>query len=747
MNDYQQLKKKIQQRVESLEDVIRELEAPGIVDGDLSSRWKAHLQRVENSLRDPLLRIAVVGSVKSGKSTLINALAGRDLLKRGAGIITAFITRVRTNGNVGGWVELKPWPQVLEELNTTLRLLPVYQEEAEETGDLDLRRVQDRDRLKSWLEKMRVEWQQTRGQLDTNFILLNGFLEGYDAVSGNVGETVNRLLFDAGTIERHRQYVGREGQAVYLRDMELHYPIPWLGDEVEIADCQGIDSPNPVHFGLLQQYLLESHFILFVVSSRTGLREADFKLLDFIKTLRMFPQTCFLLNVDLDTHPHRDDLDALVERVRTELSWVVPDPRLFAFSALYHLATQLPAEVPGREAQRLELWKADQELSQLTERGYESFLEYLGGKVCRQRSRVLLGSGLGRLGTVAGGVMDTAITRRKFMYESLENRKKTAERLLSRQKALQATLGTLENAIAGLGDALKREMSDASDSYFSLSGGPIIQETLEMVERYPVDRAYREQLGDLKQMLRQLYEFYLEFRQTLSRYVMEKVNLRVIEFAKEQEAVLTERLDQSSRAFWALFSAALDDYRREFSELKVERRAVEEEGIRGGVRGENFVPPAFSAFMGQEVVSRGVFLVKFGIGRFTRFLTGVKARIGKEKLLLIDREAQKDETFDEAVQLVKSETKAELTAAFREYRNSFKYVYAHRMVEETTRRLMDEFKVVAEMAQANFAHLLENRDGDAEDARPVLEILTRAGETTEAMVEELDSLRCAITLE
>ena len=611
---------------------------------------------------------------------------------------------------------------------------------------LDIRRPEDREKLKSLLEKMRVEWQQTRGGLDTNFILVNGFLEGYDAVCAHVGETVNRLIFDAAAIDRHRQYVGREGEAVYVRDMELHYPVPWLGDEVEIADCQGIDSPNPTHFGLLQQYLLESHFILFVIGSRTGLRESDFKLLDFIKTLRMLPQTYFILNVDLDTHPNREDLDALMERVRTELGWVVPEPRLFAFSALYHLVGQLPDTLPGREKQRLDLWKADPALSHATEAGFESFLEQLGKKVVRQRSRVLLGSGLCRLGTVAGSVMDTALARKKFMDESLENRKLAAANLNERHKTLQATLGTLENAIEGLNDALKREMSEATDRFFAHNGGPVVREALEMVDHYPVDSKYREELGDLGQMLRQLYRFYLEFRQTLSRYVMEKVNVRVIEFAKDREAALTERLDESSRAFWALFSAALDDYRREFTELKVERRAVEEQGICGRTDAEHVIPPPFSAFAGQEVVSRGVFLMKFGIGRFTRFLTGVKVRMGKGKTLW-DREAERKETFDEAVGLVKSETKSELIAAFGAYRDSFKYEYAYRMADETTLHLMEEFKVVAEMAQANFAHLLDAGATDGAGNGPVPEVLARAGRTAEALVEELDGLRCAITLE
>ncbi|HYA04090.1 MAG TPA: dynamin family protein, partial [Syntrophobacteria bacterium] len=67
--------------------------------------WRRSLEAVAVSLQEQTLRIAVVGSVKAGKSTFINALQGRDLLKRGAGIITAFITRIRSGSEERGWVE------------------------------------------------------------------------------------------------------------------------------------------------------------------------------------------------------------------------------------------------------------------------------------------------------------------------------------------------------------------------------------------------------------------------------------------------------------------------------------------------------------------------------------------------------------------------------------------------------------------------------------------------------------------
>ncbi|NIR17385.1 MAG: hypothetical protein GWN86_27135, partial [Desulfobacterales bacterium] len=60
-------------------------------------------------------------------------------------------------------------------------------------------------------------------------------------------------------LEKHQDFVSQESQAVYLRDMELELPISWLGEMVELGDCQGSDSPNPLHFAMLQEYLLSSH--------------------------------------------------------------------------------------------------------------------------------------------------------------------------------------------------------------------------------------------------------------------------------------------------------------------------------------------------------------------------------------------------------------------------------------------------------------------------------------------------------
>lgn len=746
MKEYNQFKRKIQQRVEILEETLQELESRELLDPGGSARWREHLGRVHASLEDSLLRVAVVGSVKSGKSTLINALAGKDFLRRGAGIITSFITRVQTNDTPGGWVELKGWPQILQELNGSLRMLPVAQEVLGERTAVDIRKAKERKRLKIFLERMQAEWLQSDGRIDPHFFLLQGYLSGFECLKESLGDAPKRLMFDEHNVHLHQSYVGHQGQSVYLRDMEIHCPISWMGAQIELADCQGSDSPNPRHFALLQQYLLGCHFILYVISSRIGLREADFRLLDFIKTLRMFPQTLFVLNVDLNEHPHMDDINGMIERVRSELGWVITAPRIFAFSALYQLLSQCSHDMEGPVRGHFLLWKNIPELAEFSESGFTEFREQVEKRISGQRSRVLLGSGLSRLSMVSGSIRDSVRVQRDFMEQRLCGLNECASQFASKQKALQSTLGTLENAINGLRDSLASEMKGRIDGFFDLQDGPVVLETAETVDHFPIDPQHRRGLKDSAGALRQLYRFYLDFRQALSRYLVEKVNLRVISFSKELEELISERLESSAQAFWSLFTTAVAEYRRQMAEFQIETESLENMEEPQWGTWEKRIPPSFSAFVEEEATGRGVLLVKFGLTRIARLLAQMGSRVGRYRDLPSDG-SENQSSVEDAIDLVKMETKGELLQAFARYHMEFSETYVRQILEDSIRQLLDEFHARIEMTRLDFNHLLRHGERKGEGEESEMDVLIRACRVTEAMVEELEGLRYAVNLE
>ncbi len=357
-----------------LETLVDEL-SPLFGDNSVQvNSWRRSIAAVSTSLEEQTLRIAVVGPVKSGKSTFINALQGRDLLKRGAGIITAFITRVRSGSEEKGWVQIKSWEEINAELNEALSFVALPRG-PEEFDPIDLRKEEDRRILQNLLREIKQDTPVGRETFDPNLVLINGYLNGYSAVSEHVKDEPVILEFSGEELHLHQNFVSQESQAVYLQDMELQLPIPWLDEMVEIGDCQGSDSPNPLHFAMLQEYLLGSHCILYLISSRVGMRQADLKLIETIKILRLLPQTLFILNIDLDEHGNAENLRQLRERINEELGLLVPEAKIYSFSALLQLleAGDRLHELSHRERRRLEGWYEEDEMVENSRQGYERF--------------------------------------------------------------------------------------------------------------------------------------------------------------------------------------------------------------------------------------------------------------------------------------------------------------------------------------------------------------------------------------
>ncbi|MCK9378057.1 MAG: dynamin family protein, partial [Syntrophobacterales bacterium] len=108
--------------------------------------WQKVLSQVQAHVSEDTCRVATVGAVKSGKSTMINALVGQDLLRRGAGILTAMITRVQPGPEPQAVLQFKGWEEINSEIRRALGLLP-NPRLVDRAEPLDLKEAQDRDLL------------------------------------------------------------------------------------------------------------------------------------------------------------------------------------------------------------------------------------------------------------------------------------------------------------------------------------------------------------------------------------------------------------------------------------------------------------------------------------------------------------------------------------------------------------------------------------------------------------------------
>ena len=318
MLSFQSLKTELQQvnhaTTAALESVMN---LPGM-PVETFQPWREICETIQRQLAEDVIRVAVVGAIKSGKSTFVNSLFKEDYLKRGAGVVTSIVTRVRNGPYLKATLYFKSWDEINADMQQALALFPASRWQTSDDR-FDIRRETDRQELEAALNTLNSELLISDGSRNVNSIILDSYLKGYATVGPIVTSDQTTKIFEDDAFDGQRAFVGSDELAVYLKDIELDINNGSLDSNVEIADCQGSDSPNPLHLAMIQEYLVRAHLLIYVVSSRTGLRQADIRFLSMIKQMGILENTLFIVNCDFSEHESVDDLSALVAVSYTHL--------------------------------------------------------------------------------------------------------------------------------------------------------------------------------------------------------------------------------------------------------------------------------------------------------------------------------------------------------------------------------------------------------------------------------------------
>src|SRR5210317_1170432 len=96
---------------------------PGMADYRFGE-WEKTCQHLPRQLAEDIIRVAIVGPIKSGKSTFLNSIFKGEFVKRGAGVITSIVTRVRNGEHLRAKLFFKTWDEINAEMEQALVLFP-----------------------------------------------------------------------------------------------------------------------------------------------------------------------------------------------------------------------------------------------------------------------------------------------------------------------------------------------------------------------------------------------------------------------------------------------------------------------------------------------------------------------------------------------------------------------------------------------------------------------------------------------
>lgn len=686
MDAYQRNREAILKSNQQVGTLLQQAQAVMDASGNAFDQWQQTCAGVERQLRDHVVRIAVVGAIKSGKSTFVNALLQEDYLKRGAGVVTSIVTRIRQGEELRARLFFKSWDDINAEIQQALVLFP-SDEWRSDKQTFDIRRGQDRSDLKSALYTLDSDRLVVQDSLNANGVLLSSYLKGFDQVQGYVFAESATREFNGDIFSEHRNFVGNDALAVYLKDIELEVNSELLTRNMELADCQGSDSPNPLHLAMIQDYLLQAHLIVYVISSRTGVRQADIRFLSIIKQMGIAGNMLFVCNCDLNEHDSLDDLRTLVQRVKEELALIVDEPQMFTLSALFNLFGAIEEKLSSKDQERLAQWRKASRLISFSDEETRRLREVLDHKLTRERSALLLQNQLARMTVTLTGLGQWLRLNRDLLRRDASDARAVADRLHSHQSHMRQVQSMIQDTLTGAIQKISRELKKEVERFFDLYTGPVLKKVFSFVREYRVDlERYREPLNNLG-FTRTLYLVFQELKQAVDVYMAEKINPEIAGFIKVQEKNMMGQLRLLAEPYKAMVQDALGQYADALGQLGLDRTGNDlcvlclDEDLDAikQVTGLTLPPAAatmrYSAHIKTEAILR---LGAYSLMRAVR--KALKKAVGAEK-------SEEFNALKGGIRRMKDETERSINALFKDYKENIKFQYLQRLAEAAGQRL------------------------------------------------------------
>lgn len=661
--------------------------------------WETKFDQIKKNINDQVLKIAVVGAIKSGKSTFVNSFLKSDFLKRGAGVITSVVTRVRFGSDVKATVTFKSIEEINKDIKNSIVLLPDFDME-ENFDDFDIRDENSRTRLKKILEKLNAEQLMSGDSREAKSVYLQSYILGYDFLADILENGFKD--FYGKEFDEYKEFASKEPLAVYVKDILVVIPENSIDEQTEIADCQGSDSTNPLHIARIQDYLLRANFILYLVSTRTGLRQADIKFLNMLKKMGLTDQAVFILNTDLSEHDNFADIKRVEQNTIEELKMIQPEANFFTISALFELFTENKSTLSKKDALRLEQWLLDEESTKYLHDNFSEFKKYFDNEIILKKLFFSQLSSLRKLDDFLKRLQNRLDIKKKLINEEVS---KSLEELKDQEKKFVEVKNLIKNTLEGSRQKFDKDLKSEVDKFFDFHSN-VTGLVYNFIKTYVQDFSkYITKTNDNFVKIN-YFSLYQDFKQNLDNYVTQEVNPGIIAFVREKENEILSYYYKLSKSYESLVFEVKQNFERYIkkdSSIFVSR-LTDPENYKNDF--DLNIPSAQDA-LDYSISIRTNALAGSGFV----FFKNLFGKIFKSKK---SPEENAVKVLEKSLEKIKKETEESIKSHFLNYRENLKFQYILKFSKEVMDFYYDALTGTLDSYIADFSNILSMLEKDSE---------------------------------
>jgi len=748
MKTYYSIKRELHKIIENISSLFSNAKSiPGMSDNSFAV-WEKTSANINKQLTEEIIRVAVVGPIKSGKSTFINSIFKGEYLKRGAGVVTSIVTRVRSGNKLMAKLLFKSWDEINAEMDQALALFPSLDWRTE-NDKFDIRKKKERTDLQKALTSLGPEHLIAKGARNVNSVLLSSYLEGFEKIKDIISIEVNERQYENNFFMDHWNFVSDGTMSVYLKDVHLEIDSGSIESNIEIADCQGSDSPNPLHLVMIQDYLLLTNLIIYVISSRTGLREADIKFLSLIKKMGIMDNILFIINCDFSEHDSLYDLNKLILKVKDELMMITPSPEIYSLSALFNLFKTQNVTLLQKDRRRLEQWEGEKELSAFSDLETTRFEASFYNKLTRGSYGLLLKNHIERLHIITSGLQHWVSFNQNILTRNTDNANEIVKNVKKHQIRMTQIKSVMKSTLNGSIQQIKRELKLEIDRYFDIRSGNVIRDIVEFIKSYSI--VYQQYEDDIKTsgFSNTLYMIFQEFKQTFDTFMAETINPEVISFVRRQEARIHEHLESIVGPFDIMVQEAIATYNHMMGELGINRsneniNNIDLPDISTIKSIAGLTPPPVAAYMRYTAKMKTEATMRLGLYKVVNILKKLLKKpiqgINEGEILALR----------DGVLRMKREMEKSVISHLKDYQENIKFQYIYKLVEADSNSLyeslLDRFQVYGSDL-SSIVDLINNKMIDREQMSEMMKTMafncSEMGEKINGLKEKIETIESA----
>ncbi len=742
MNKFESVKIELQQLLSDTLGCLTPSQEIDQIGGSTFREWQSACRRIQRQMHEEILRVAVVGAIKSGKSTFVNSMLKDDYLKRGAGVVTSIVTRIRRGPYLKANLHFKSWDDINAEIAQALTLFPQNDWETEDR-QFDIRRQGDREALARALEQIQSNLLIVNGVRNPNGVLIESYLRGYDLVKDTMASETFSKVYEDDQFDQQKMFVGNDYRSVYLKDVLLEIRDGDMADDVEIADCQGSDSPNPRHLAMIQDYLLKTHLLIYVISSRTGLRQADLRFLSIIQKMGILDNILFVINCDFNEHETIEELRNLVEKTKQELAILKNQSDIYVLSSLYNLFKASFKTMSPKEEKRYLQWESETTFIRLSDAETQRFQDALSAKLGRERYSLLLKNNIERLDNISKGLIHWTDIHREVLTRDADGVVALLEKINHHQQQMQQIAALVNSTLQGASQKIKQDLKKTIDRFFDDRIGNVVKDMLAFIRGYQLTLESYEAIIESSRFTEVLYLVFQDFRAAIDSYITENFHPRIVSFMQAEEGRIKAQLEAVAKPFFTMVNEAMLEYQRALADKSIwEPAALDTDLILIDLKSlkasNNLNLPSVESAMRYSARIKSEAVMRLGFYAALKVFRKLFNKAESQKY------SRKRKALADGFKRMKLETERSIRMQFRDYRENIKFQYLFRLTDGLAHQLNADLLARFESYRTDTAGLIKLVQENHKDKQGLTLELQQLGELARKFSGRVGNLRTEV---